>query len=233
MKLNSTAAFTLILLTLMSAAGLVSAAGGLTVGQEALKGITQPDTRPTSNVPRRQAGRSTGQKEFVPLKEEDILAAVKERIGSTSRARQATPGTEKSEKEKNLDQGTAAGKGNFPLTAQSQGVTLTINSVAKQGDALVLKVNLRNTSKQSVQFLYSFLNVTDERGRALSASTEGLPAELPASGASFAGTISVPAALLDQVQSLSLDLTDYPDQQLQLKVANIPVAQSAQAQSAQ
>jgi hypothetical protein len=226
MKLNSTAAFTLILLTLMSAAGVVSAAGGLTVGQEALKGITQPDTRPTSNVPRRQAGRSTGQKAFVPLKEEDILAAVKERIGSTSRVRQATSGTEKPEKEKSLDQAT--GKVNFPLTAQSQGVALTINSVAKQGDALVLKVNLRNTSKQSVQFLYSFLNVTDERGRALSASTEGLPAEVPPSGESFSGTISVPAALLDQVQSLSLDLTDYPDQQLQLKVANIPVAQPAQ-----
>ncbi len=226
MKLNSTAAFTLILLTLMLAAGLVSAAGGLTVGREALKGITQPDTRPTSNVPRRQTASATQQKEFVPLKEEEILAAVKDRIGSTSRARKPNSGPEKAEKaEKTAAKTGTAMKGNFPITAQSQGVVMEINSVTKQADSLVLKVSLRNTGKQSVQFLYSFLNVTDERGRALSASTEGLPAELPASGESFAGTISVPAALLDKVQALSLDLTDYPDQQLQLKMANISIAQ--------
>lgn len=226
MKLNSTAAFTLILLTLMSAAGLVSAAAGLSVGQEALKGITQPDTRPTSNVPRRSSS-SSGQKEFIPLKEEEVLAAVKERIGSTSRARQATPNTDKAADKADKDKATKADaviKGSFPMTTQSQGVILAINSVAKQGDALVMKVNLRNTGKQSVQFLYSFLNITDERGRALSASTEGLPAELPASGEGFSGTISVPTALLDQVRTLSLDLTDYPDQQLQLKVGDIPVA---------
>lgn len=226
MKLNSTAAFTLILLTLMSAAGLVSAAGGLSIGQEALKGITQPDTRPTSNVPRR-ASSTGGQKEFVPLKEEEILTAVKERIGSNSRARQATPNTDKAADKSDKDKAAKADaviKGSFPMTTQSQGVVLAINSVAKQGDALVMKVNLRNTGKQSVQFLYSFLNITDERGRALSASTEGLPAELPASSESFSGTISVPTALLDQVRTLSLDLTDYPDQQLQLKVGDIPVA---------
>jgi hypothetical protein len=222
MKLNSTAAFTLILLTLMFAAGLVSAAGGLSIGQEALKGITQPDTRPTNNVPRRPSNANR-QKEFVPVKEEEILAAVKERIGSTSRARQSTPSTDKTDKDKTAAKSETAIKGNFPMTTQSQGVVLAINSVTKQGDSLVLKVNLRNTGKQSVQFLYSFLNVTDERGRALSASTDGLPAELPASSESFTGTISVPTALLDRVRTLSLDLTDYPDQQLQLKVADIPI----------
>jgi hypothetical protein len=225
MKLNSTAAFTLILLTLMFAAGVVSAAAGLTVGREALKGITQPDTRPTSSVPRRQSSSATQQKEFVPLKEEEILASVKDRIGGATRSRKASGTPDKPEKEKATDKPETTIRGNFPITAQSQGVAMEISSVSKQTDSLVMRVSLRNSGKQSVQFLYSFLNVTDERGRALSASTEGLPAELPASGESFTGTISIPTVLLDKVQSLSLDLTDYPDQQLQLKVSNIPVAQ--------
>ncbi|MGG6296989.1 hypothetical protein ACQ4M4_21545 [Leptolyngbya sp. AN02str] len=47
MKLNSTVALTLVLLSLMVGAGVVSAAWGYALGREALKGVTQPDVRPT------------------------------------------------------------------------------------------------------------------------------------------------------------------------------------------
>jgi hypothetical protein len=84
-------------------------------------------------------------------------------------------------------------------------------------------VKMQNKGKDSVRFLYSFLDVTDDKGRTLSASTEGLPAELPANGPSFSGIVSIPTALLDDVNKISLALTDYPAQKLKLEVLDIPV----------
>jgi hypothetical protein len=52
-RINSTVALTFILLTLMFGAGIVSAAAGFSIGREALKGITQPDARPTNKVNRK------------------------------------------------------------------------------------------------------------------------------------------------------------------------------------
>ena len=80
-----------------------------------------------------------------------------------------------------------------------------------------------NKSEDSVRFLYSFLDVTDDKGRTLSASTEGLPSELASNGQTHYGTVSIPTALLDDVKQISLALTDYPAQKLRLEVSNIPV----------
>jgi len=51
-----------------------------------------------------------------------------------------------------------------------------------------------------------------------------LPGELPPDGQEYSGTVSIPAALIENAQKLSLTLTDYPDQRLQLKMSEIPVA---------
>jgi hypothetical protein len=37
--------------------------------------------------------------------------------------------------------------------------------------------------------------------------------------------VSIPSALLEDAKQLSLTLTDYPDQKLQLKMSGIPVVQ--------
>lgn len=116
-----------------------------------------------------------------------------------------------------------AAKPQFPLTAKSQNVVLEVKSARQQGEFLVLAVNLRNSSQQPVRFVYNALNVTDEQGRTLKASTEGLPADLPASSNAFPGTISIPATLLEGVQKVSLSLTSYSDKQLQLQLSDIPV----------
>jgi hypothetical protein len=79
MKVNSTVALTFVLLALMFGAGLVSAAWGLVVGREALKGITQPDTRPANNLAQRK-GNTPRREEVVILKEEDIINSVKARM---------------------------------------------------------------------------------------------------------------------------------------------------------
>lgn len=229
MKLNATVALTLILLTMMFGAGFVSAIWGFTVGHEALKGVTQPDIRPTNKLT--SAKRASGGKDGLDmLREQDILRQVKVKI---NRGRNSKP--EKSSKEdKNKNEKasseestqestTASSQIKLPIKAQDKGVTLQVVSASQQGGSLLLNVSLKNEGASNVRFLYSFLNVTDNKGRALSAITEGLPGELPLGGEEFSGTVSIPTALLNDTQKLNLTLTDYPDQKLQLKMSDIPV----------
>ena len=217
MKLNSTVALTLILLVSMVVAGLVSASWGSSLGREALKGITQPDTRPNNNKSGNRAG-TTRREELAVLPESDIIANVKVRMnGGTGNDLKASPTTPA----KAAPVSTA--KAQLPMTTTNQDVVLEVKSVRQQGDSLVLSVSLRNGSKQPVRFVYDALNVTDEQGRTIKASIEGLPAELPASSDTFPGTVSLPANRLDGVQKVSLSLTDYPDKRLQLQLSNIPL----------
>ncbi|MCL6436360.1 MAG: hypothetical protein K6T90_19545 [Leptolyngbyaceae cyanobacterium HOT.MB2.61] len=216
MKLNSTVALTLVLLALMIGAGVVSAIWGIALGREALKGVTQPDTRPVNNLAKR--GTAARREEFTILREEDIIASARARISGTSKGNKPnTPSNAK--KATNVE----ANKSRFPIVAQSENVVLEVNAVQRQGDFLVMQVSMRNGGDKPVRFLYSFLSVTDDKGQELSASADSLPSELPSSSETFSGTISVPVNLLEGVETLSLTLTDYPDQNLQLSLNNIPV----------
>ena len=228
MKLNSNVALTLILLTLMFGAGLVSAAWGFALGREALKGITQPDVRPTSNLANRGKSNPTRREQVTFLKEEEVLSRVKARIQGNNKDDDAKAGSNgdkslSSEADAEKEAAIAQAQPGFPIIGQDQGVVLEVGSVRQQGGSLLLDVKMRNEGKQAVRFLYSFLNITDNRGRPLSATADGLPDELPPSSETFSGTVSIPTALLEDAEKLSLALTDYPDQQLQLKLSSIPV----------
>ncbi|XHX79185.1 MAG: hypothetical protein RBJ76_04435 [Stenomitos frigidus ULC029] len=222
MKLNSTVALTLILLVSMVAAGLVSASWGTALGREALKGITQPDTRPTNN----KAGAQTGKvrrEGLAVLSETTMITNVKARMnGNAVKEVKVSPPAAPVAKNVNAQ---SAEKPSFPLRASSQAVVLEVKSARQQGEFLVLAVNLRNGSQQPVRFVYDALTITDEEGRTLKATTDGLPAELPASSEAFPGTISIPAASLEGVKNVALSLSSYPDKQLQLQLPNVPVAQ--------
>ncbi|UKO97347.1 hypothetical protein [Nostoc sp. UHCC 0870] len=231
MKINSTVILTLVLLILMLGAGSVSALLGFNLGSSALKGVTTPDGRPTSKFATTKSNSSQSG-EVTLLKEEEILKTVKARIEGKAKVAKSDKLDEDDEeinnrkqkqKEKTevvVEEKPQAG---FPVTAESEGVTLAVQSARYSGGDLLLKVKMQNKGADSVRFLYSFLDVTDDKGRTLSASTEGLPSELPASGTAFSGTVSIPTALLDDVKKVSLSLTDYPDQKLKLEVSNIPV----------
>ena len=239
MKLNSTVALTLILLAMMLGAGFVSAMWGFTVGHEALKGVTQPDVRPTKKLADNQNAAS-GKEGVAILREEDILLNVKEYIKNKGESSKQTD--KEDEQAKNTETKEAQDKPSpeslttqasftstnsdlkLPIKSQDRGVTLEVNSATQQGGSLLLNVSLKNEGSDAVRFLYSFLNVTDDQGRALSAITEGLPGEIPANGEAFSGTVSIPSALIEDAKNLSLTLTDYPDQKLQLKMSEIPVA---------
>lgn len=232
MKFNSTVALTLILLAMMLGAGFVSAMWGFTLGHEALKGVTQPDTRPTKKLAETQQV-SLGKEGVKILREEDILVNVNDYIKgkgkdskSDSEEKKETPANRPEQKPTPEASATQASltTTTLPVKSQDQGVTLEVNSTSQSGGSFLLNVSLKNNSRSPVRFLYSFLNVTDDQGRALSAITEGLPGELPANGEAFTGTVSIPVALLEDAKKLSLSLTDYPDQKLQLKMSEIPVS---------
>jgi hypothetical protein len=231
MKINSTVLLTLVLLVLMLGAGSVSAILGFEMGSSALKGVTTPDGRPTSKFPSSRTNNSQ-QLGVALLKEDEILKIVKARIEGKTKAA-------KSEKLEEDDQETNSSLQKpreqppavveekllpgFPVTAESEGVTFAVQSVRYSGGDLLMRVNMQNQSDNSVRFLYSFLDVTDDKGRTLSASTEGLPSELPPKGSVVSGTVIIPTALLDDVNRISLSLTDYPAQRLRLQVSNVPV----------
>lgn len=230
MKLNATVALTLLLLAMMFGAGFVSAIWGFTVGHQALKGVTQPDVRPTNKMsPKRPA---PGKEGVDMLKEDDILKKVRIYIDNKSREpknnkkkEEAKNNSESTTDKKPSEQSSPEAKAaqSLPIRSQDRQVTLEVRSAKQQGGSLLLNVILKNDGAQAIRFLYSFLNVTDDQGRALSAVTEGLPAELPANGEEFSGTVSIPTALLEDSKKLSLTLTDYPEQKLQLKISEIPV----------
>lgn len=230
MKLNSTVLLTLILLTLMLGAGSVSAFWGFTLGSSALKGVTTPDGRPTSKFTTSKSSNSQAGS-LVLLREEEILKIVKARIEGKTKAAKSEKLDEDEEEtnnqqkpqEKPSEVAEEKPQKGFPVTAENKGVTFAVQSARYSGGDLLLKVKMQNKGADSVRFLYSFLDVTDDKGRTLSASTEGLPAELPANGPTFSGTVSIPTALLDDVSKISLSLTDYPAQELKLEVSNIPV----------
>ncbi|TVU55643.1 MAG: hypothetical protein EA414_00635 [Arthrospira sp. PLM2.Bin9] len=226
MSLNSTVIMTIVLLVMMFGAGIFSSSSGYKLGRDALKEITQPDVRP-SNITDRINNSSSRQEGVKLLREEDIIAQVKKRIaaGGVDPDPPAQPQAQEKPQEQNQAQPETTNQVVFPIVSRDGGVTLEITSAQRRSNSLQLNVNLKNEGDQSVRFLYSFLNVTDNQGRALSASVDSLPGQLPPGSQTYTGTIAISTALLDNVQELAISLTDYPDQKLQLQMSGIPVVQ--------
>ncbi|EAZ90667.1 hypothetical protein [Crocosphaera chwakensis] len=233
MKINSTLKLTILLLLLMSGAGTASAFLGYQAGTQALKGVSQPENNPTKKLTEGEK-KSTEPTEFKPIDEKTILIKVYNHTHQKNKA--AASGKEQKEENSKTEEKTSQSTeetpndiepspavANLPLQVTDQGVKLEVNEATNEGTTLSLKVNLQNEGATPVKFLYSFLEVKDNQGRSLSAITEGLPEELPANSESFMGKVKIPSALVDDSQSLSLNLTDYPDQKLKLNIAQIPV----------
>ncbi|MEN9201963.1 MAG: hypothetical protein Q6K80_09170 [Thermostichus sp. DG_1_6_bins_120] len=107
--------------------------------------------------------------------------------------------------------------------AASGQVAMQVLSARREGGQVVLNVAMQNNSAETVRFLYSFMNITDDQGRAIHALTQGLPGELPPNSQVFQGTIRIPASSLAGSRSLSVSLADYPSRRHRLGVSGIPV----------
>ena len=107
--------------------------------------------------------------------------------------------------------------------APAGSVVMNVLSAQRQGGAIVLNVTMQNNSNQTVRFLYSFMDVRDNNGRVLSASTSGLPGELPPNSTVYSGTVRIPEIFVQGSSSVSLSLPDYPSQRMWLRVGGVPL----------
>lgn len=247
MRLDPAVTLIMTLFALMLGATSVSAFWGYTLGRQALGGITQPDIRRTNQSDRESASHSDATQERGVLKsEDDILAQVTAKMQGNVRNEvladfqsggAEAPETIQSESlvlNETDDSSTAVAVSNadvsfvnyqqsLPLLTENRQVVLAVTSVRRQGNILRMGVSLQNTGDRSVEFLYSLMDVLDEQGQPLSVSTDGLPQEIPPTGETFEGAITVPSVLLGTSSTLSLRLTDYPNQQVELRINDIPV----------
>ncbi|MGB0560620.1 MAG: hypothetical protein ACPGVO_02300 [Spirulinaceae cyanobacterium] len=226
MKINPPLALTGTLLVFMVGAGTLSGWLGYRMGYEALKGVTQPDVSPTKQLTQNDSSTTTaGQEVQMILDEQDLIQQAKELIKGGSQAA-PPPEPEAADVEAAIppEAQLVNDPGEFsPIQGNDRGITLAVVNATEDNGDYLLDVSLRNDSGENVQFLYSFLDVRNDQGRPISAITDGLPGELPANGEWFSGTVRIPTPLLEDTQQLSLTLTDYPDQRLQLSLADIPV----------
>jgi hypothetical protein len=208
---------------LMLGAGLASAFSGFSIGRDALKGITQPDSRPQKT--RAKSANSTEAKDGMSLmNESDIIKSMKERIASTAKGGGRT---DKSGDDKSADKDKPAVVAppivKLPLSNNVEGVTLEVLSSRREGDATLLDMTIKNASPKTVQFRYTFLTVTDDQGRIVAAETIGLPSEVPSNSETFSGSVKLSTSSLKDAKSVTLQMSDYPEQKLQFRLADIPI----------
>ena len=101
---------------------------------------------------------------------------------------------------------------------------MDIRSLVQKDDEIVLNVAMMNGSSDPVQFIYTFLDVSDNKGYSLSSEVIGIPETLEANSETHVGTIRVLDTPPGAATRLSLRLTDYPDQKINLEIKDIPVA---------
>ncbi|MEM1425246.1 MAG: hypothetical protein AAGF75_01645 [Cyanobacteria bacterium P01_H01_bin.130] len=227
--MNSTVGLTLLLLLTMGIAGAISTTWGYNLGKEALQGITSPDSRPNSGGDLSEVDPETEStpQPLVLIDEKTVLSQIQTQIsGQTPTTTAAAPPAPEASPAPDIEPVENPGR-SLPRSATSKDVTLTIDGVRSQGGTVLLDVELKNRSQNLVQFLYSFLEVTDELGRPVSAIVEDLPNELPPGNISARGVISIPSILLDGVLTVNVRLTDYPEQTIELNLNSIPISQEA------
>ncbi|MGK7953283.1 MAG: hypothetical protein AB4368_31985 [Xenococcaceae cyanobacterium] len=222
MSWKSTLILTSALFLTMLVAGSGSAYISYKIGEEALKGVTQPDANSEHSLKKdRVLGEHKGLK---LISEKEILIKVYNLTqGQKKSDRTARPkNAEKSQQSFDGKKKLANNRAFIPIKDEAGGVSMEIVEAGQNGNYLLLHVTLINKGSKAVRFLYSFLDVRDDRGIALSAIADGLPGELPPNGEKFSGTLRIPTVLLDRSQKISLTLTDYPEQNLELKLKDIP-----------
>jgi hypothetical protein len=225
MKLSSSLSTTLTLLGFMLALGIISAAAGYMFGRSSLMGVTQPSINPilggSADLAPKQGDGFLKEKEIIANVEAEIKGAKKPNSDQKSDQK---PSSETDQSSPSPSPSPEAKQNvKFPVTSQDKGVSLEVRSVEQQGENVVLNVAIKNSSDRDVQFLYTFLDVTDQEGQALTATTSGLATELVAKSDPSLGTISIPKAVLGESKQISLNLSDYPAQELKLQISNLPI----------
>lgn len=218
---------TLFLLCGVLGLGLISAVIGYFFGHESLKGVTQPDMNPFVASSAQQYPREGG----YLVKESDILAKVERETKGISKSnepkKQAADKKDAKETKDGKD-GKASPTADknqqsvsLPTTVQSQGVKLEVRALTVASDGFTLDVTMRNEGTKDIQFLYDFLDISDDQSQPLSTEVNGLPTKLSPKSETFSGTIKVSGGSPSSIKWISLGLADYPDQTVELKIPKI------------
>ena len=229
-KLSSGAQFTFFLLGIMFLIGAVTGGVGYFFGRNSLRGITQPDLNPFLNASTDPSEAPRQSLSF--LKEEELIKKVQAQTrGSTAKPEtpekkdKDKPGQDEDDKKTEAKQpDVQKADGSFPIRLESGNVKMDIRSLVQKDDEIVLNVAMVNGSDNPVQFIYTFLDITDNKGYSLSSEVIGIPETLQAKSDTHVGTIRVLDTPPGAATRLSLSLTDYPDQKVNLKIKDIPVA---------
>lgn len=204
MKINPTIVLIFFWLVGTVAAGVISGLKGYNLAEISLKGVAQPKEiavkKPGENSPK----ISRQEKALKFVDEKKIIASVQNYIQ-----------LESDQSPNSIEQ--------QDYQATSLGVILKITKIYHKEDTLYLEVKMTNKTGQALRFLYNTLEVKNETGREISPITEGLPEEITGNGKEYSGVVKIPLALLDNSQKLSLSLSNYPDQKVQLTISQIPI----------
>lgn len=183
-------------------AGIASGLKSYNLADQSIKGVVPPQT----DIIKKPGGtyQQTYRKEKV-LKfaaEKDILAQVKDYIKAES------------------EQAANIGKQQI-YQVTSEGVTLTVDDVSTNQETLVIEVKMRNKGSNPIRFMYSNLEIKDDKGKDISPIVEGLPEKLQPDGKEYLGVVKIPLTLLEDSQKISLSLSNYPDSTVKLKISEI------------
>jgi hypothetical protein len=229
-KLHPSLQLTLVLFAFMLTIGIVSGIVGYTLGRESLREVTQPAINPfLKDEPDSIKQRPRQGVNFLPEKE--IIAKVKAQTKGPSKPNE-NQSKQKPEKSKAKSTQSPPPKAkpelvsprSFPIKVEEQAVQFEVRSATQTEDRLLLNVALKNNGAKPIQFIYTFLDIEDDQGQPLFAEVQGLPTELKPKSDNYFGTIQVLDVPPETVKQVSLTLTDYPDQTVTIKVANIPVS---------
>ena len=223
--------FSLFLLSGVLVIGIVTAVVGYFLGYQSLKGVTQPDKNPFLGTS--ASGEDYPRQGSPFVSEQDIINQVEKQIKGISKSQQAAKkeaAQANKDKDKDKDKNATASPspkdGNaksLPIVAKSQGVTLEIRSVSFAEGNTTLDVALRNEGNAPVQFLYDFLDVTDNQSQTFSTEVKGLPSDLKPKSETYSGTIKIIGVSQEASKALTLSLSDYPEQRIKLEASGIPI----------
>ena len=213
----------IFLLILLGSIGAGSATGfyAYKFGTQSLESINSPEVNPSQKLANNNQLSSQKSTNLQFISEKDILVRVYDHVYYQKQATQEKQKSGQPSDQASTKNSTQTLK--LPLQGEDRGVIIEVADINQEQSSLLLTVNLKNNGQQPVKFLYSFLDIKDEQNQSVSAIAEGLPEELPANGQNFSGTVKIPLALLSESKEISLSLTDYPDQELQLKIPSIPI----------
>ena len=218
MKTNATVRLT-VLLSVLIGTGTMGAYFAYQAGSQALKGVNQLNTNPSKKLVD-NSNTFTQPTQFKPIDEKTVLSKVYDYTNQKKELVNFHKNESQDDKIQNIHNKTSK---SLPLQVTDREVILEIKEVLNEGEAMLLKINLQNKGTDKIKFLYSSLEIRDDKNYSLGATIKGLPEVLPPKSNIFRGEIRIPHFSIKKSRTLSLSLTNYPDRKLKLNINNIPV----------